>query len=364
MRQIVKWMMCLLLVAAIIQVSAALTKSGEKVTPTGDLKVNDVVSVSLTISIPREYSYSLEFSSALKSQQLTIIRPGEGNTSTTIAPIPGRLGTWSLPQWILSDKQSYQMQLSFKGTVDNLSAGKTIIILKIAELEGDIVVNDYIINRTVINPAEIAAAITAAKADAAKLLQNITTLSSQNISTSLAKGKYDEALNFLNQADITKTSDIAKAQSMLSSAKAAITDGNKLLEKAVAQKDINDVAAIMDQVDGQITFFKVNKTLSATDPRLLAITNKYDSASTTLSMAKRSIDGGNYAQARLEAADAKTRAQEALNLSSNLKKELGEGGISLPGINPIYILIGIGIVIIGVVGVLVYRKFFRWDELG
>lgn len=357
-------MMCLVLIAALIQASSALSKSGEKVTPSGDLKVNDAVSVSVTISIPRDYSYNLEFTSNLKNQQLTLIRPGEGNTTSTIQPIPGRMGTWSLPQWILSDKQSYQIQVSFKGTVDNLSAGKTITLLKIAELEGDIVVSEYKIERNVINPAEIASSITAVKTDAAKLLQSITTLSTQNISTTAARAKYDEAMNLLNQADSAKTSNISKAQTLLTSAKTAITDGSKLLEKAVVQKEIDSVEAIMDQVDTQITYFKVNRSMSATDPRLLGITGKYDAASTSLAMAKTSLNGGNDAMATTQAADAKVKAQEALNIATNLRKEIGEGGFSLPGINLTYVLIGAGIVVIGVVGFLVYRKFFRWDELG
>jgi len=364
MKGIMKWILCLVLIAALIQASSALTKSGEKVTPSGDLKVNDMVTVTLTISIPRNYAYDLEFSSMLTNGQFTPTRIGEQNTTFTMQSIPTRTGTWLISQWVLSDKNSYQIQITFKGAVVAPSTGNSILLLKITEKEGEIVVSEYPITRNVINPAEITSSITAAKTDAAKLLQSITTLSAQNVSTSVARSKYDEAINLLNQADAAKTSNFTKAQSLLSSAKTAITDGTKLLEKAVIQKDIDSVETVMNQVDAQITYFKVNRSISTTDPRLLGITSKYDAASTSLSMAKTSLNGGNNAMATTQAADAKIKAQDALNLSANLRKEMGEGGLALPGVNPTYILIGVGIVVIGAVGVLVYRKFFRWDELG
>lgn len=365
MRAVVKWILCLVLIAALIQASSALTKTGEKVTPSGDLKVNDAVSVSLAISIPRDYEFDLEFSSDLKKQQLTVTRAVEGSNNTiTLQAIQKPMGDWSIPAWLLSDKSSYQIQVSFKGTVDNASTGRTIKVLRIAEMDGSTIISEYKIERNVINPAEITSSITSAKTDAAKLLQSITTFSAQNISTSAARAKYDEAMNLLNQADAAKTSNFSKAQSLLTSAKTAITDGTKLLDKAVVQKDIDNVNVIMEQVVEQITYFKVNRSLSTTDSRLLGITSKYDAASTSLSMAKTSLNGGNNAMATTQAADAKIKAQEALDLAANLRKEIGEGGFALPGVNPMYLLIGVGIVVIGVAGFLVYRKFFRWDELG
>lgn len=364
MRAIVKWILCLVLIAALIQASSALTKTGEKVTPSGDLKVNDEVSVSLTLSISREYEFDLEFSSDLKKQQLTVTRPGEGNNTLTLQVIQSPMSVWSVPAWLLSDKSSYQIQVSFKGTVDTASTGRTIKVLRIAEMDGSTIISEYKIERNVINPAEITSSITAAKTDATKLLQSITTYSAQNISTSAARAKYDEAMNLLNQADAAKTSDFSKAQTLLTSAKTAITDGTKLLEKAVVQKDIDNVEIIMDQIVANVTYFTNNRSLSTTDSRLLGITSKYDAASTSLSMAKTSLNGGNTAMATTQAADAKVKAEEALNLAANLRKEIGEGGFALPGVNPMYLLIGGGIVVIGVAGFLVYRKFFRWDELG
>ncbi|MDD1673609.1 MAG: hypothetical protein LUP99_04285, partial [Methanomicrobiales archaeon] len=65
-----------------------------------------------------------------------------------------------------------------------------------------------------------------------------------------------------------------------------------------------------------------------------------------------------------KAVEASQYADDAYNLSTAMKTDIGEGGFGLPGINPLFLALGISVIVMGVVGYFAYRKFFHWDEQG
>jgi len=119
-------------------------------------------------------------------------------------------------------------------------------------------------------------------------------------------------------------------------------------------------------VDGLITEFQVNDSLQTSDSRLVAIINKRDLAAQAISSANDQFTTGQYDTARADATNGLSLANQAWNLSLSLKTELGQG-FQFPGLPnlssllPIFIVV---VVVLLVIGVIVYRRRTRWDELG
>jgi hypothetical protein len=89
-----------------------------------------------------------------------------------------------------------------------------------------------------------------------------------------------------------------------------------------------------------------------------------------ISTANDEITNGNYAQARAKAQEAFNKGNESYTDALARKKVLESGwfsGIQLPNIKVpggIFLIIGIIVVVLAVVGYVIYRKRSRWDELG
>ncbi len=144
------------------------------------------------------------------------------------------------------------------------------------------------------------------------------------------------------------------------------------LDQASAQAEIDRAAAQIRNVDEMMTFFKANKEL-ASDPRVAAITVKRESADQPLTSARDSQDDGNVNQARIRANESATKALEAYNDSVELRSQdagtsntsanasastnAGGGGF-LP-----YIVV-IAVIAVIAIGVVVFQRRGRWDELG
>lgn len=366
-----RWMrafVCLVLLACIVQAGAAFSVKETKV-PKTDLLSNEQVQVSLDILLTSfSNSNDLVVSSSLKNQELTVqTYSDEMDRYIEIQTDVDRFGNWIIFGWVLPSDKSFTIQVLLKGTVPETTTTKTITLIQVVEKSGgaNVFGSEYRLERRIVNPQEITSQITTLRSDAQKLKQNITTVASTGIDGSQALTKVNDAEKALNSADSLKASNFTQAQNYIETARNAIKDGYNLLDKARAQYEIDKVERTLSDVESMIKYFTTNRSMSTTDPRVVAITNKYDIASQSISSANDFLTSGNYISAMSKAAEATKYANEANNLSSTLKKDLGEGGgIALPGISPLFIMIGIGVVIIGAVGIFLYRKFFRWDELG
>ncbi len=110
-----------------------------------------------------------------------------------------------------------------------------------------------------------------------------------------------------------------------------INDGSTALDQAWAQLSLNQAKTQLSSVDGLINEFTVNDSLKTTDSRLAVIINKHDLAAQAISNANDLFTNGNYPSARGKANEGLNLANQAWNLSLDLKTELGKG-FSLPGL--------------------------------
>ncbi|MGB4252069.1 MAG: hypothetical protein WBJ20_03790, partial [Candidatus Methanoculleus thermohydrogenotrophicum] len=97
------------------------------------------------------------------------------------------------------------------------------------------------------------------------------------------------------------------------------------------------------------------------DPRVVSIVTKRESAVQFYSQAKDALNAKNYPLARSKATEGLNKANEALADAEALRNEIGEG-FSLGSL--LYVGIGIVVILVAIVGIMVYRKKTRWDELG
>lgn len=350
--------------AFLVNPAVAFTVTPKSV-PSADLRSSDKVTLVFEAKFSSfSTKHDLIISSDLKDQELVFQRYDiEFQRYVDVQVDKDRSGNWIVYGWVLPDN-AFTSQITLKGTVPETTVTKNITLFMLTETSGGATVSggEYKLERRVINPAEIATQISGARTELQQLKNSIAVVAATGANITEAQAKYTEAENALNRADSLKATNFAEAQTQVDRAKSAISAGEALLEKATVLHEMGKVEETMSRVNGMIDYFKVNRSVSVTDARLVAITNKYDLASQSLSSANDLVQTGAYTSARTKVQQAEGFANEALNLSLSLKEELGEGG--LPTINPLFILAGVIIVIIAIAGYFVYQKFFRWDELG
>jgi len=357
-----------------VQIGSALNVKLTKA-PAPNIRAGDSVQVTVELTIPSDFPIgnNIQVSSDLQDQVLA----GELSYDPLVPPQgmqidKDRLGNWIIYGWLLTGKTAPQVTITFTGTVPQITSTQNVTILHLAEMAGlTEQPGSYILTRNIVNPQDIIGQINSIRDDANKLRQNITADATQGIDTATAQEKYTQADSTISQADSLKTTNADQAVTLLTTAQTAIHDGYLLLDKSEAQYQIAQVQTNLTTVEDLITYFEVNRSISSTDSRIVAITTKHDLASKGISDAHDAINSCPsspdpsicYATAKARALDASKYAADAYNLSVSLKNELGTGGF-LPSINPLVVIGGIVVVLVIIGGVFVYRRYFQWDELG
>jgi CHASE3 domain sensor protein len=177
--------------------------------------------------------------------------------------------------------------------------------------------------------------------------------------------KYNEAQDKIDSARSRPSNQYAGAQEDLTAATAAIKDGETALDKAWAENEVAAAQVPITNVDAIIAWFKGNSS-TANDQQLPTIITKREVAVSYVSTANDDIASGSYTQARQKAQDAFLKANESYTEALARQKELSSGwSLPIPKINStMFIILGVVAVILVVVGVIIYRKRSRWDELG
>ncbi|KAF5028439.1 hypothetical protein DSECCO2_659030 [anaerobic digester metagenome] len=134
-----------------------------------------------------------------------------------------------------------------------------------------------------------------------------------------------------------------------------------LLDKAWAEKEVSNAAATLETLDGMITYFVENRSMGS-DPQVVAIMTKRESAVQFYSQAKDNLNANNYPLARSKATEGQNKANEALSDANTLREKIGDG-FNLDSNLLLYIGAGVIIVLV-IVGIVIYRKKTGWDELG
>jgi hypothetical protein len=272
-----------------------------------------------------------------------------------------------LPGWELSYPQSdmIAMNVTLTGTVPSVTVSSNKTIIRVQELnsKGNLVPTTTVLKEGfVANPADIAQMISAKESDLRAFRTEIDGKAAMNIPTAAAEERYRSSQTAILNA---KNASYSTAQSYLANVTAMIADGERLLDRAWAEKKIADARQPLSQVDSLITYFRVN--LSVTDnPRLTAIIVKRENATVTLSFAQEQLNTGNFGLARAKADEAFTIGNASYTDALSLKRELGNvtstsTGGSFPLSGPVlWAIVGVVVIVIAVAAYLVLRPRDRW----
>ncbi|TAJ44202.1 hypothetical protein [Methanofollis fontis] len=270
-----------------------------------------------------------------------------------------------LDGWDLAYKSDsdVSVKVTVEGNAPTVTSTQQKVLVRIHQLDkDDDVVEDseYILKRTVVNPADVQTNIGTAANRLNALKADIDGKTAMGVDTTEATAKYEEAKAAINSA--SATSDYAAAQNYLTTANAAMDASETALSRSWAQKEINDAQTAINEIDGIISYFQVNRSMS-TDQRVMSLVSQRDIAAQELSGANDKMNAQDYDAARIKAEEADQKANATLNTAKALKEEIGEGFSLNLGSLPIYI--GAGILIVLVIGGVLYlRNKRKWDELG
>jgi hypothetical protein len=152
------------------------------------------------------------------------------------------------------------------------------------------------------------------------------------------------------------------SQAALNNVTGLIDDGEKLLKKAWAEKELENAQAPITKTNDLITYFKVNRSITS-DPRLAIVIAKKESAEQYLSSAKDLHFMGNYAFSRQKAKEAFDKGNESLTDAINFKLELTKTGGDTSWLNTTtLIIIGVIVVIVAIAGYFFLRNKNRWED--
>ena len=218
--------------------------------------------------------------------------------------------------------------------------------------------DSHSVTRDVVSAADIEGALAAQQQRLKDLKADMDARAAEGVDISAVQAKYNAASSALTSA---ASAGPAQAKSYIDTAKSNIDEAIKLLDKAWAEKAVADTGAAIESLDGMINYFVENRSMGS-DPQVVAIMTKRESAVQFYTQAQDYLNAGNYAMARSKATDGLNKANEALADATALREKIGEG-FSLSGNLLLFIGIGVAVVLI-VVGVVLLRKRKRWDELG
>jgi hypothetical protein len=376
---IMKWAVFLSVLFVLIPSVSAFSVSQISVSPTGDLTPGTSVSVSLTIQFAASQGETfpsgstMDLYTELENPKWSAVLSLNGIESPQ--PLDSKKNVY-LTGWILSYPSSdYEenLRLTLEGVAPAVTQTTNKTIIRVQELDSrnNVVSSSVVtISRMVINTAEVTDLIRIREVDLQAFQTHIDEKAALDIDTSAAEAKYSAAQAAVNDAKSRPSSEYTAAKTSLTNAQNLITDGEKLLDKAWAEKDVADAQVPITKTDDLITWLKPNATSGDYKSKLSEITTKREIAAGFISTANDEIFAGNYERAREKATEAFAKGNESYNDALDLQKQMTEGFNPLGAIGKILgsgtlvIIVGVVAVVLIAVGVIIYRKRTRWDELG
>jgi len=370
MKGLMKWTVIILFLIVCIQaVSAeAVSVSSVTVDPSGSLTPGTPVTVQFKIEtsdFPSSGEIRLFTDLDNPKWTYTVIVNGIEN----IRPVEGGR-TLAIVGFELSYKPSDEV--SVRTTLEGVAppvtetSNKTLIRITEYDSNGKAVTSSEVEKTAlVINTEDVASTIAAADAELQVYRTHIDEKAALGIDTTTAEVKYNEAQVKVDSARSRPSNEYAGALGDLTAATAAIKDGETALDRAWAEYEITAAQVPINNVDAIIAWFKGNSS-TANDQQLPTIITKREVAVSYISNANDHIAAGDFVLARQKAQDAFLKGNESYTEALVLQKQRMSGWIpSLPKLNStMFIILGIVAVILVVVGVIIYRKRSRWDELG
>ncbi len=370
MKGLKTWIIVTAILLFCISAVSAFSVSSVSIDPSGSLVPGTPVTVSFKIENSGVFpsGNDLQFYTDLESPKwtYTIIVNGVENARPAVG---GR--TLTITGFELSYKaaDTVAVRATLEGKAPTVTETSDKTIIRIQEIGSNgVAITTTKVEKTaqVINTVEVANAIAARDADLQTFRTHIDEKSVLDIDTSEAEAKYNDAKQKIDSARARPSSQYAEAMTDLTAAQASITEGEKALDKAWAENEVAAAQIPINNVDGVIAWFKGNQS-TANDQQLPAIVTKREVAVSYISAATDQIASGEYTQARSKAQEAYSKGNESYNDALARQKVLTSGWTfpSLPAIpGGIFIVLGVIVVILVAVGIVIYRKRSRWDELG
>jgi hypothetical protein len=363
------WIIVTTILLFCISAASAFSVSSVSIDPSGSLIPGTPVTVSYKVENSGIFPSGddLQFYTDLDNPlwTYTIIVNGVENARPAVG---GR--TLTITGFELSykstDEVSVRTTLEGKAPTVTETADKTIIRIQEMGSNGIAITSTKVEKiAKVINTGEVTAAIAARDAELQTYRTHIDEKSVLDIDTSAAEAKYNEAKQKIDSARARPSTQYTEALADLTAAQTSISDGEKALDKAWAENEVAAAQIPINNVDGVIAWFKGNQS-TANDQQLSTIVTKREVAVSYISAANDQIASGEYSQARSKAQEAYAKGNESYNDALARQKQLTSGwSFSLPQIpGGIFIVLGVIVVILVAVGIVIYRKRSRWDELG
>ena len=362
--------LCLGIVLALlvgIPIASGVSVLNPVINPTGDLTAGTNVSVSFKIDMtpsgdstfPKEDTLQIYTDLNNPRWDVTIIRDGVEH------PVPQEFGrSVYLSGWILSypSSVSESLRVALEGSVPSVTTSKNKNIILVQELDrNNAIIPASVITheRMIINPTDMTQNIIVRESDLQTYRKLIDVRAQAGINTTAAEQKYAAAQAAIQSA---RTADFATAQTALNTATGLMDEGEKLLDSAWSDKEIENAQAPITKTNELITYFTVNKSITS-DPRLAIIVAKKESADQYLSSAKDLHYMGNYGLARVKSQQAFEKGNESLNDAINFKLALTKTDNGTSWLNTTtLIIIGVIIAIIAIAAYLLTRNKDRWSE--
>ena len=377
MKGFTKWIISAIVLIFCIHAVAAFSVSSITVDPSGSLTPGTPVIVTFKV----DFSPSGEetFPSANELQMSTDLDKAKWSYSLVLDGVeavqPSNTGrVLSVSGWVLAYPAAVEeaMRVTLEGTAPTVSQTTNKTMIKIAEYDSHSnLISSTVVERTavVVNIAEIQNKIAEVESTLLSYRSHIDEKSALGIDTASAEAKYSEADQKIKSAKNRPSTQYTLAFSDLNAAQASISDGEVALDRSWAENEIMNAQIPINNVDNVIAWFKANKSTSD-DVQLPAIIAKREVAVSYISTANDEISNGNYAQARTKAQDAFNKGNESYTDALARQKVVESGWlgwlklptIKLPG--GIFLIVGVIVVVLAVVGYVIYRKRSRWDELG
>ncbi len=373
MKGLSKWILIGIFLAVCIQGVSAMGVSSITVDPAGSMAPGTSVTASFSVDATGfPAADDLQFFTDLDKPKWTytiivggveLPRPAEGSKTFSI------LG-FEL-SYLKNPVPEVSVKVSLEGTAPVVDGVANKTILRVSELDtnGRPITSTQVERTvTIVNPNVIQTLISQKEADLQSFRSQIDEKAAIGIETSAAEAKYNEAQQFINSAKARSTAQYVLASNDLNSAQNSITDGQKELDRAWAENEVAASQIPINNVDMIIGWFKGN-TSTENDQELPAIVAKREVAVSYISDANDQISGGNFELARSKAQEAFAKGNESYTDALNRQYKVSHGFDIIGIVSGVagsigLIVVAVVAVVLVVVGVVIYRKRSRWDELG
>jgi len=356
-------------------VSVAYTVNSMTINPSGALTPGTTVDISYTVQEPSGQSTTndLVMYTALTSPQWSYIIYVNGNPT---APTQYSSKTLTISGFLLTYKSSDDVTVgvTLSGTAPSVTqtSNQTLIEIYEDDSNGNQVATPYVVTTLVVNTNDVTTAIANANSQLSQLQTDITEKAALGIDTSAAEAQYNTAQTQITQAQALPSTQYTAALNDITTATSTIANGETLLDKAWAESEIATAQGPVNNVDALIAYFQGNSS-TANDARLSTVITEREIAVSYISAANDAVTASNFAQARSKAEQAYTEGNQSYNDALTFKAAVeatwnpfaGLGSIgSFFSSSVLFIVVGVIAVVLIIVGIIIYRKRSRWDELG